>query len=86
MKCNMKSTGIVRTVDKLGRIVLPMELRRTFDLSVKDEIEIYTEDDMIILKKHQKSCVFCRKTENLVDYKDRSICAECLAELKGSKK
>lgn len=86
MKCNMKSTGIVRTVDKLGRIVLPMELRRTFDLSVKDEIEIYTEDDMIILKKHQKSCIFCRKTENLMDYKDRSICAECLAELKGSKK
>lgn len=82
----MKSTGIVRRVDKLGRIVLPMELRRNLDLSIKDEMEIYTEQDKIILKKYQRSCVFCSKSENLVEYKERSVCTECLAELKGSSK
>ena len=81
----MKSTGIVRKVDELGRIVLPIELRRTFDLNVKDAIEIYTDDDMIILKKFQRSCVFCGKTENLVDYKGKSICADCATEIKGAK-
>ncbi|EGC04783.1 MULTISPECIES: AbrB/MazE/SpoVT family DNA-binding domain-containing protein [Ruminococcus] len=81
----MKSTGIVRKVDELGRIVLPIELRRSYDLAVKDAIEIYTEDDMIILKKFQRSCVFCGKTENLVDYKGKSICADCATEIKGAK-
>ncbi len=81
----MKSTGIVRKVDELGRIVLPSELRRSYDLAVKDAIEIYTEDDMIILKKFQRSCVFCGKTENLVDYKGKSICADCATEIKGAK-
>ncbi|WP_294474750.1 AbrB/MazE/SpoVT family DNA-binding domain-containing protein [uncultured Ruminococcus sp.] len=81
----MKSTGIVRKVDELGRIVLPIELRRSYDLAVKDAIEIYTDDDMIILKKFQRSCVFCGKTENLVDYKGKSICADCATEIKGAK-
>ena len=81
----MKSTGIVRKVDELGRIVLPIELRRTYDLAVKDAIEIYTEDDKIILKKFQRSCIFCGNTENLVDYKGKSICADCAAEIKGAK-
>ena len=81
----MKSTGIVRKVDELGRIVLPIELRRSYDLAVKDAIEIYTDDDMIILKKFQRSCVFCGKTENLVDYKGKSICADCATEIKGAR-
>lgn len=81
----MKSTGIVRKVDELGRIVLPIELRRTYDLAVKDAIEIYTEDDKIILKKFQRSCVFCGNRENLIDYKGKSVCAECAAELQGNK-
>ncbi len=81
----MKSTGIVRKVDELGRIVLPIELRRTYDLAVKDAIEIYTEDDKIILKKFQRNCIFCGSTENLVDYKGKSICADCAAEIKGAK-
>lgn len=81
----MKSTGIVRKVDELGRIVLPIELRRTYDLAVKDAIEIYTEDDKIILKKFQRSCTFCGNTENLIDYKGKSICADCAAEIKGAK-
>ncbi len=81
----MKSTGIVRKVDELGRIVLPIELRRTFDLNEKDAIEIYTDDDMIILKKFQRTCVFCNSPEDIVDYKGKSICASCLAEIKASK-
>ena len=82
----MKSTGIVRKLDELGRIVLPIELRRTFDLSVKDPIEIYTDDDMIILKKFQRTCVFCNSAENVVEYKGRTVCTECLNELKGENK
>ena len=78
----MKSTGIVRKIDELGRVVLPIELRRTYDLAVKDAIEIYTEDDKIILKKFQKSCIFCGETEDLTDYKGKTICSKCLEELK----
>ena len=81
----MKSTGILRKVDELGRIVLPIELRRTFDLNVKDAIEIYTDNDMIILKKFQRSCVFCGSPEYVTEYKGKSICASCLAEIKGAK-
>ena len=77
----MKSTGIVRKVDELGRIVLPIELRRTYDLAVKDAIEIYTEDDKIILKKFQRSCIFCGNTEDLVEYKTKSVCTACAAAL-----
>ena len=82
----MKSTGIVRKVDELGRIVLPIELRRTYDLAVKDAIEIYTDDDKIILKKFQRTCIFCGSGEECVEYKGKTICAACMAELKGEAK
>ena len=78
----MKSTGIFRPVDRLGRIVLPIELRRAFDLKQKDTIEIYTDDDMIILKKVQRSCIFCNSSEEVEDYKGKTICRKCLEELK----
>ena len=55
----MKSTGIVRKVDELGRIVLPIELRRTLDIAEKDSLEIYVDDDSIILRKYQPACIFC---------------------------
>lgn len=77
----MKSTGIVRRIDELGRIVLPMELRRTLEISHNDPIEIYTEDDKIILKKFQKSCVFCGNSENVTDFKDKAVCTACLKQL-----
>lgn len=77
----MKSSGIVRKVDELGRLVLPIELRRTFDIAIKDPIEIYTEDDKIILKKFQRSCVFCGNDNELVDYKGKTICQDCQNEL-----
>ncbi len=81
----MKSTGIVRQVDKLGRIVLPIELRRTFDINVRDFVEIYTDSDMIILKKFQRTCVFCNSPEDVIDYKGKNICQACMNELKSQK-
>ena len=78
----MKSTGIVRKVDELGRIVLPIELRRTLDIEVKDPLEIYVSEDSIILKKYQPACIFCNNAENIVVYKGKNICPQCLAELK----
>ena len=78
----MKSTGIVRKVDGLGRIVLPIELRRTYELKIGDAVEIYTEDDKIILKKFQMGCIFCGSTQSVTYYKEKPICKKCLADLK----
>jgi len=77
----MKSTGIVRKVDELGRIVLPIEMRRTLDIAEKDTLEFYVEGDSIILRKYQNACVFCESTRGLIDYKGRCVCPECIAEL-----
>ncbi|WP_124098900.1 AbrB/MazE/SpoVT family DNA-binding domain-containing protein [Ruminococcus sp. Marseille-P6503] len=78
----MKSTGIVRKVDELGRIVLPIELRKVFDVQNKDSLEIYTEGDMIILKKFQRSCVFCNNADNVIIYKGKALCEDCLKNLR----
>ena len=78
----MKSTGIVRKVDELGRIVLPIELRRTLDIAEKDSLEIYMEGSSIVLKKHQPACVFCDDTRDVVLFHGKNVCAKCLAELK----
>ena len=74
----MKSTGIVRKVDELGRIVLPIELRRVLDISEHDEMEIFIENDQIILRKFENSCVFCASAQNLVQYKGKYICNKCI--------
>ncbi len=79
----MKSTGIVRRVDELGRVVIPIELRRAFDIGEKDGIEIYTEGDHIILKKYIRGCTFCGGTKDVVDFKGKDVCAACLEEMKG---
>ena len=68
----MKSTGIIRKVDDLGRIVLPIELRRTLDIAERDELEIYMENDQIILRKYEPSCVFCASDRRLVYYSGKS--------------
>lgn len=79
----MKSTGIVRKVDELGRVVLPIELRRTLDIAEKDSLEIYTEGaDMIILKKYMPACIFCGDAKDVISYKGKNICKTCLEELK----
>jgi len=78
----MKSTGIVRKVDELGRVVIPIELRRTLDIDVKDALEIYTEDETIILKKYTPDCIFCgENNNNLVNFKGKNICKSCLNDL-----
>lgn len=77
----IKSTGIVRNVDELGRFVIPIELRRTLNIDEKDKLEIYVEDDRIILKKYMPSCAFCANAEDITVYKGKNICRECLAEL-----
>ncbi len=78
----MKSTGIVRRVDELGRIVLPIELRRTLGITERDSLEIYVDGSSIILKKYQPACIFCNDAADVVTYKGKNICPKCLKELK----
>ena len=77
----MKSTGIVRRVDELGRIVLPMEIRNKLEINPKDPIEIYVESDKIILKKHTPCCIICGDEKDNVTYKEKRFCKKCIAEL-----
>ena len=86
VKKNMKSTGIVRDVDNLGRIVIPKELRRTLGINEKDSGEIYTENDTIILRKYEQSCLFCGSTESVSEFKGKMICDNCRHELTALKK
>lgn len=79
----MKSTGIVRKVDELGRVVIPIELRRVLDIAEKDPVEIFVDGNKIILKKYETCCVFCNSPENVTNFKGRNICSECLKELEG---
>ena len=78
----MKSTGIVRKVDELGRIVLPIELRRTLDIAEKDALEIYVEGSAIVLKKYRPTCVFCDSARDVLVFKGKNICPKCLRELR----
>ena len=77
----VKSTGIVRKVDELGRIVLPIELRRTLDISEKDTLEIYVEGSAIVLRKYRPSCIFCDSTRDVFQFKGKNLCPRCLKEL-----
>ena len=81
----MKTTGIVRQMDSLGRIVLPIELRRTLDIAQKDSLEIYVEGNQIILKKYEPTCIFCDNSRDIVSFKGKNVCPACLKELKGIK-
>lgn len=74
----MKSTGIVRKVDELGRIVLPIELRRTLDIAERDSLEIYMEGDSVILRKYQPACVFCDSSKDIVSFRGKNVCSECI--------
>lgn len=78
----MKATGIVRAVDNLGRVVLPMELRRTLNIEEGTPLEIYTDEDKIILKKYTPGCTFCDNSSDLTNFKGKRICPQCLATLK----
>lgn len=77
----MKSTGIVRQIDQLGRVVIPKEIRNTLDINDRDPIEIFIDGSDIILRKHQPSCIFCGNSEDITLYKHKLICRQCLSEL-----
>ncbi len=83
----MKSTGIVRKVDELGRVVIPIELRRTLGIEEKDALEIYVDQDRIILRKYEPSCscIFCGNADHVTKFKGRNICGDCLQEIKTDK-
>ena len=77
----MKSTGIVRHIDELGRIVVPKEIRKKLGIANTDPVEIYVEEDKIILKKYLPVCHFCSGTDDIVEYMGKTICQECISRL-----
>jgi transcriptional pleiotropic regulator of transition state genes len=77
----LKATGIVRKVDELGRIVIPIELRRTMNIEEKDALEIYVDGNSIILKKYEPACILCGNAEDVINYKEKNLCKSCLVEL-----
>lgn len=78
----MKATGIVRKVDELGRIVLPIELRRTLNIEIKDPLEIYVDGESIVLTKYQPACIFCGSSDDVKQVCGKNICSACINELK----
>ncbi len=78
----MKSTGIVRKVDELGRIVVPIELRNAFGISSGDGLEIYVEGDKIVLTKAAKKCAICGSESNICDFADKALCLDCIQKIK----
>ena len=77
----MKSTGIVRNIDELGRIVIPKEIRRKLGIENNDPVEIYIEGETILLNKYHPACHFCGRTENIIDFKGKMVCRICAEEL-----
>lgn len=74
----MKSTGVVRPIDQLGRIVIPKELRRTLDIEVGDPLEIFVDGEEVILRKYEPGCVFCGNVKYIVEFKGKKICTNCI--------
>lgn len=77
----MKATGIIRKIDDLGRVVLPIELRRSLDLSERDEVEIYVDNGRIVLQKFEPSCIFCGSSEFLVSHRRKNVCRACIRKM-----
>ncbi|MBQ8351156.1 MAG: AbrB/MazE/SpoVT family DNA-binding domain-containing protein [Clostridia bacterium] len=78
----MKSTGMVRKIDELGRIVLPIEIRNTLGIESRDSLEIFVEGDKIVLAKYQPTCLFCGNGQNVLYFHSKMICRDCLEQLK----
>ena len=78
----VKSTGVVRRVDELGRIVIPIEIRKTLGINIKDPVEISMQSNTIILKKHESSCTFCGNGRDLIEYRGKYICKNCKKDMK----
>jgi transcriptional pleiotropic regulator of transition state genes len=77
----LKATGIVRKIDDLGRVVLPIELRRTLGLSERDALEIYVDGERIMLKKYEPACIFCGTVERALHFKGKIVCKQCMQEM-----
>lgn len=78
----MKNTGIVRKLDELGRITLPIELRRTLGIEDREPLEIFVDGDTICLKAHREKCQHCDSTEDLVAFRGKDICRTCITLIK----
>ena len=76
----MKATGMIRKVDELGRIVLPIELRRNLDIAERDELEIFVDGERIILQKHEASCIFCSGSV-IHQFRGKYVCGACVEAL-----
>ncbi|MBO4217234.1 MAG: AbrB/MazE/SpoVT family DNA-binding domain-containing protein [Clostridia bacterium] len=74
----MKSTGIVRQLDEVGRIVLPIEIRKSFDLNPHDPVEIFVDDEKILLKKYAPACLFCNSADDVIFFHGKLVCKECI--------
>jgi len=77
----MKATGIVRKVDELGRVVIPVELRRTLNIDIKDPLEIYVDGNQIILKKYEPTCIFCGEGKEVEEHMGKKVCKKCIMKL-----
>ena len=81
-RIHVKATGIVRSIDSLGRIVIPVELRRTLNVESGDALEIFSEDNTVILRKYLPSCIFCGDSRNVSTFKGSNVCPNCVDELR----
>lgn len=78
----MKSTGIIRGLDNMGRVVIPKEIRKFLDMTEgEDAIEIYMQDDCIVLKKHKPTCIFCNAQEDCIEFENQTVCKNCIEKL-----
>ena len=83
----MKSTGIIRGLDNMGRVVIPKEIRKLLDMrEAVDEFEIYMQDDCIVLKKYKPSCVFCHAEDECIKFENQNVCKSCIEKLQSSAK
>lgn len=79
----MKAVGIVRKLDSLGRYVLPKELRSRLNIDIGDPLEVFVDENSILLRKYEPSCIFCNEAKDVTDYKGKNVCGRCMGELKG---
>lgn len=77
----MKSTGIVRKVDELGRIVLPIELRKVLNIEPRDSLEIFVDGGTVMLRKYEPQCIFCGNAKEVTPFKGRNVCKDCVNEI-----
>ena len=78
----MKATGMIRSLDQLGRIVIPIELRRVLDIAIGDGLEFYSDENTIVLKKYEPACIFCDNAKDITQFKGKNICPTCFEDLK----